>query len=212
MLWSSPMIIVFLISIVLSFVLSLIYKVFTNQEKAKEMKEKMDELKKKINEAQKNKNQKDMTKYQNEMLQMSSEQMRMNMKPMIITFAVVIPVFIWLFPALYGSINIEMDDSLHGTLKYGNMEKSLSIIQENPLVISIDNEEKTKGDVIALGEREFTIQGYDKGKKMLTLKQIVVNLPFSMPFYGNKLGWLGWYILVSIPMTTVFRKALGVVQ
>jgi len=206
------MIVVFLISVVLSFVLSLIYKIFTNQEKIKEMKEKMDELKKKLNESQKNKNQKDMTKYQNEMLQMSSEQMRMNMKPMIITFLVVIPVFIWLFPTLYGSINIEMNDSLQGTLKYDNMEKSISIIQENPLVISIDGDEKSKNDDIMLGDREFRIQGYDKGKKTLTLKQIVVNLPFSMPFYGNKLGWLGWYILVSIPLTTIFRKALGVVQ
>ncbi len=42
-----------------------------------------------------------------------------------------------------------------------------------------------------------------------------INLPWGsvIPFLGladGKLGWLGWYILTSIPMTSVFRRSLGV--
>ena len=41
-----------------------------------------------------------------------------------------------------------------------------------------------------------------------------INLPWGsfIPFLGfenGKLGWLGWYILSSFPLTTLFRKALG---
>ena len=40
----------------------------------------------------------------------------------------------------------------------------------------------------------------------------IVSLPFSLPFFGNDFGWLGWYITASIPLSMVFRKALGVVS
>ena len=36
----------------------------------------------------------------------------------------------------------------------------------------------------------------------------VVELPFSLPFLGSKLGWLGWYLLLSLTFTLIFRKFL----
>jgi uncharacterized membrane protein (DUF106 family) len=38
----------------------------------------------------------------------------------------------------------------------------------------------------------------------------VAMLPFTLPYFGNDFGWLMWYILLSVPMSQVFRKALGV--
>ncbi|MEM7820193.1 MAG: EMC3/TMCO1 family protein [Candidatus Aenigmatarchaeota archaeon] len=38
----------------------------------------------------------------------------------------------------------------------------------------------------------------------------VAFLPFSLPYFGNDFGWLMWYLLLSIPMTQIFRKMLGV--
>ncbi len=38
----------------------------------------------------------------------------------------------------------------------------------------------------------------------------MVILPFALPFFGNDFGWLMWYIILSIPMSIVFRKILGV--
>lgn len=43
-----------------------------------------------------------------------------------------------------------------------------------------------------------------------TYKDLVVNLPFSVPFIGMELNWLGWYIIAAMPFTWIFRKALGV--
>ena len=39
---------------------------------------------------------------------------------------------------------------------------------------------------------------------------VVVNLPFSIPFFGNDFGWLAWYIIVSVPLNSIFRRLLGV--
>lgn len=36
----------------------------------------------------------------------------------------------------------------------------------------------------------------------------LVVLPFALPFFGAKLGWLGWYILCSFPASSLMRKAL----
>jgi len=43
----------------------------------------------------------------------------------------------------------------------------------------------------------------------MTFKGPVVYLPFSL-FGINSLGWLAWYIIISIPLNQLFRKALGV--
>ncbi len=34
----------------------------------------------------------------------------------------------------------------------------------------------------------------------------LIQLPFSLPFIGNGLGWLGIYIIVSIISSLIFRK------
>jgi uncharacterized membrane protein (DUF106 family) len=38
----------------------------------------------------------------------------------------------------------------------------------------------------------------------------VVSLPFSLPYLGSNFGWLAWYFIVSIPLNSIMRKALGV--
>jgi len=38
----------------------------------------------------------------------------------------------------------------------------------------------------------------------------VVNLPFSLPYFGSDFGWLAWYIIISVPLNSIFRRLLGV--
>ncbi len=42
-------------------------------------------------------------------------------------------------------------------------------------------------------------------------KQPIAQIPFSLPFpfNGDKLGWLAWYIIISVPLNQLFRKFLG---
>lgn len=38
----------------------------------------------------------------------------------------------------------------------------------------------------------------------------IVSLPISLPFLGSSFDWLGWYILISIPLNQFFRTMMGV--
>ncbi|MFC1454632.1 EMC3/TMCO1 family protein [Candidatus Undinarchaeota archaeon] len=38
----------------------------------------------------------------------------------------------------------------------------------------------------------------------------IITLPYSLPIWGNVLGWIGWYILCSIPISTAIRKGFRV--
>jgi uncharacterized membrane protein (DUF106 family) len=40
--------------------------------------------------------------------------------------------------------------------------------------------------------------------------EVVVALPFTMPFLGSSVGWFWWYIIITLPATFFFRKMLGV--
>lgn len=37
---------------------------------------------------------------------------------------------------------------------------------------------------------------------------LVIDLPFTIPYFGDTLGWLGWYFLCSFFFSQLFRKAL----
>jgi uncharacterized membrane protein (DUF106 family) len=39
--------------------------------------------------------------------------------------------------------------------------------------------------------------------------KVLINLPFNAPIAGTDIGWLWWYILVSVSATTLFRKIAG---
>ncbi|MBU7010674.1 MAG: DUF106 domain-containing protein [Theionarchaea archaeon] len=38
---------------------------------------------------------------------------------------------------------------------------------------------------------------------------LVINLPFTLPVFGDTLGWLGWYLLCSFFFSQALRKVLG---
>jgi len=207
----NPMFGVLLISIVTNFVLSALYKFTTDQEELKKINEELKKINEEFKEAQKNKNQKEIMKLQGRMLEINNKKMKSSMKTMMISFLIIIPIFLYLLPNLYGDVTVNLNESLEGVINYQGTEMNVHV-EEEPFLISIDGEKKHADDIIQLKGDEFTVKEFDKDKKLLLLKRVAVNLPFPLPIWGSHIGWLGWYILISIPFTTLFRKALGVVQ
>ena len=150
-------------------------------------------------------------KLQSQMLELNSKKMKNTMKPMMASFLIIIPIFVWLFPTLYGDLNVELDDSFNGVIKFEGIEKDLYFNQDDSL-IKINGEDKSTNEIMTLGDSNFIFRGFDKDKNILSFKRVVVNFPFSWPFWGSRIGWLGWYIFLSMPLATVFRKLLGIVQ
>ena len=38
--------------------------------------------------------------------------------------------------------------------------------------------------------------------------ELVIDLPFTLPYFGDSLGWLGWYLLCSFFFSQTLRKVL----
>jgi len=103
-------------------------------------------------------------------------------------------------------------------IKSGLKEKQTKIKElqkTNP-----DEANKVLTEVLALNNKQFKMT---MKPMLLTLVVVgitlpyfaqvfpgtVVNLPFTLPYFGNDFGWLAWYIIVSIPLGQLIRKLIG---
>lgn len=189
------------IGIILSLAVALAYRFGTNQSEVKKLKKQAQKHKKKMDKAKKKGNQKEMNREMKKMMNIQGKTMKMNMKPMIITFIIIIPFIFIAFPSLYGAEIVPMDK---GNIEL-NGEKVSFQASKNSIIIN--GGEKNYGDMVEIEGENFEIQ--KRGEK-IKFERVVLKLPFTLPFFGNTIGWLGTYILVAIPFTQFFRKILGV--
>lgn len=50
------------------------------------------------------------------------------------------------------------------------------------------------------------LRQYDYLNDFIAQQGYLVALPFTLPKFGSTLGWLGWYILCSFPMSVLLKK------
>lgn len=210
MIFSSALIGVFIISVAVSLLISLLYKVLIDEEKASRVKGRMNDLKEKAEEAREEGDQEKAKKHMNKMMKHSSKQMKMQMKPMAVTFILIIPLFWFVFPNLYNPAIVNINQT--NTLQYKDVETSISLENVDPLKVSVNGETYIKGETLKLDSYLMEVSNYDADKNELKLSRISAKLPFTLPFIGDTLGWIGWYILVAIGFGQIFRKLLGVMQ
>jgi len=89
-----------LLSAIITFIITLIYRFLANQEEIRQLKASIKEKQEKVKELQKS-NPEEATKVLNEVMTLSSKQFRMNTKPMLLTLLVVglaLPYFGKIFP------------------------------------------------------------------------------------------------------------------
>ncbi|KXB06647.1 hypothetical protein AKJ51_03220 [candidate division MSBL1 archaeon SCGC-AAA382A20] len=195
---------VFTIAAGISILISLLFKLLMDQEEMQKVKDKMEELQDKSKEAD---DQEEAMKHQQEAMKHMSKQMKMQIKPMAVIFIIVIPLFWFVFPNLYPNAHVKLNET--GTLNYKGLEKSVSLESQDPLKISIGDQTYGRKDFLKLNSYRFHVENYNEKKGSLKLERVAAKLPFSLPFVGNSLGWLGWYILGAIGLGQVFRKLLG---
>lgn len=52
------------------------------------------------------------------------------------------------------------------------------------------------------------VRQYPDLQNFIEIQGYLISLPFALPHWGSKLGWLGWYILCSFPASSLIRKIL----
>jgi uncharacterized membrane protein (DUF106 family) len=128
------------ISVVLTFIITILYRFLTDPKKLKEMRDRAKEISQKSKEVAKA-NPEEAKKMTDEMLSITNKQMMASMKPMLATLLIAALFLPWMAATFTGT---------------------------------------------------------------------VANLPIDVPFVGSSVGWLGWYLIISIPASQMLRKILGV--
>jgi uncharacterized membrane protein (DUF106 family) len=220
MLLQNPCQDIFLWALIISFVISLIYRIFTKPEEMRKIKEEMKFYREKSKEAQKQKDMKKANEYLNEMMKLSQKQMRYSMKPMFISLGIVF-IILGFISQTYASVFVETkpisETSEIGYFAFASFNHSLKIEKANEVKVYIDTNNDgefdnevaySKGELAKINNMYWVIEPIEDNKVKM---DIVIRFPFRIPIFGwTHTNWLIWYILVSLPATWIFRKALGV--
>ncbi len=233
----SPFLGVLLVSLILSFIVVLVYKYFTNQEEMKRIKEAQKEYQQKFKDL-KDKPDEAM-KLQKEAMGKNFEYMKHTLKATLITMLPIILVFGWMnghlaFEPIYPG---EMY-SITAQFKEGIVGEAELIVDEGVELVSLATQPINSGVTWNLksteGEHILTVKGADieQSKKVLITKELKSETPLSFykhsdieqikinynklkplggfEFFGWQPGWLGLYIFFSIIFSIGLRKVMKV--
>lgn len=199
-------------SVALAALITVIYWLGMDLEKADEIKDKLDEHQEKMQEAQENGGE--VSEHMQEAIRLNTRFMKLNLKPMIGTMAFFILFFPWM-NATYAP-QIHMNATGNNTFR-GQLEWAGS---STP--VKVDN--TTSEYRVKLGDQSAGYHGYvnaygvdwqvaglkSDSPATLNLNAALVHLPFSLPLVGKALNWLGFYFIIVMPVGYAMRKAAGI--
>ena len=87
-----------------------------------------------------------------------------------------------------------------------NVKEANRIIDEMTKINKVFIKESIKPMIVSL---ILLVTVFPVLSKVYTGK-VVAKLPFSLPFVGSQLSWIGWYIIVSLTITWILKRLLGV--
>tara|TARA_B100001971_G_C18243476_1_gene572544 strand:- start:905 stop:1465 length:561 start_codon:yes stop_codon:yes gene_type:complete len=87
--------------------------------------------------------------------------------------------------------------------KISSIQKEMMSHQKSMMMVSMRPMMFTMLPILVI----FTwLRQYEVLLDFISLKGYLVALPFTLPKFGSTLGWLGWYILCSFPMSILIKK------
>ncbi len=231
--------IILILSVVVSLITSIIYKYTTNQAEIKRIKEDIKKLREKMKKHKDN--QKKLMEINQEMMSKNFAIMKQSLRSMLYSFLPIILILSWMAGNLvYEPIMPGEEFTVEAFLSDGYAgdkdEVSLSIMPEMEIIGRENDDSKIVWTLRAetVGTYSLLFQGetFRESKEVLVteikdyeqpvqsydsdLERVVVGNDHVRPFgdtslFGWRPGWLGAYILLSIPLSILMRKFLGVV-
>lgn len=195
-----------ILTAVIVFITTLIYKFMINQNELREIKQKMKEKQEEAKKLQSS-NPEEAKRVMTETLNLSNKQLRMTMKPMMLTLL--------LFFAFMPFINEAYGDkvvAINNNMANMTIDRTFYSISLNEGKISVGNITcNLPCDEQSIGSYKWNIlMENNTNSSNIRFSRIVVLLPFSLPYFDNDFGWFMWYFLTSLILTFVFRKIVGV--
>jgi uncharacterized membrane protein (DUF106 family) len=203
----NPAVSVLIAGTIVLFIINIFYRILIDQKAAKSIKERTKEINKEIKEAQKAGNMDKSKQLLNDLFAENNRLMKMTMRPMIVSFVIVI-LLLPILSGLYGDKFADIKDNAGSVYLFGKNETFT--VQNGTVSVSNGvrfSDRCDGGDCYQIGSFKYEVSEQN-GK--VKFAPIVVMLPFEIPFIGNNLGWLGWYIITSIPLAFVMRKLMKI--
>lgn len=209
-------------SVALAAIFSLIYWRFLDIEKQQEIRDKLEKKQEKMKEARKNGNTEEASEFMQKTMELNQEMMKLNIKPMIGTMVFVALFFPWLGATFAPTVQVQQTGNgvYTGNLTYAGSSVPVSVDNSTGNV-TVEVEGSSAGvggtvrahgirwNVVKFKEHTGGIFAKPKGE-VVKFNAEFVQLPFSLPMVGDELNWLGFYILLAMPLTFGFRKMLGI--
>jgi len=230
-----PVYIILIISLVITVIMTLLYKLLTNQKLMKVLKEDMKRLQKEVKELREHPER--MAEAQKKMMAKNLEYMKHSMKPTLITMLPILLIIGWLSahlsyqPLLPGepfNVTVFAEGISNLTIEPGNLtvigNETLEPV-DNKFIWSLKGPEGnytlgfSYGNVYAekkiLITDEFKYENPIENVKNSPIKQVEVSHKKLKPLgnfsiFGWRPGWLGIYIIISIITSMGLRKILKI--
>ena len=189
-------------------IFSIIYWLFLDVERANQIKDKLSEYQDKMKEAQEEGESEKASKHLKKTMKLNQKFMMLNFKPMIGTMVFVALIFPWLGHVYAPNVQLDNATGLQeGQLEYAN--QTATVIYDNQ-TLTVDGDEVAVGESVeALGVK-WDVSNINEQQGTVNFKANFANLPVSLPLVGDSVNWLLFYILMAMPLTYGFRKALGI--
>lgn len=201
-----PVLAITIFSIIVLFLINIFYKILIKQDEAKQLKARTKELSKQMRQEQKAGNTQKANELMSEMMRENSRMMRLTMKPMLTSFIIVILLLPW--PAAhFGDTTAEIKDNAGVVTLAGKNHTftvnsgEVNVEGATPLGHACDSK------CYEIGGNSYEVT--QEGSK-LKFAPIVAVMPLALPLLGGTMGWLGWYIICSIPFVILMRKLMKI--
>ncbi len=231
-----PFFMIFIVSLIVSLIITFVYKWMTDQELMKTLKGDVKTMQKEMKALRDNPEK--MMKVQKKAMEKNMKYMMHSLKPTLVTFIPLIIIFGWLNAHMaFDPINpnepftttITFDEEIYGDvtlsavpnglLIQGNAtqeiikEKATWILKGEAGEYSLDYEYKGRHynmDVLITNEQQYSSQ-FKKVKDDIVQKiELGYEKIVVMNLFGWKLGWLGTYIIFSLIFSLGLRKLLKI--
>ena len=230
----NPLIAVILISLIISIIITVVYKYVTDQKRMKELKDTIKTNQKRMKELKDD--PKKVMEVQKKTMEINMELMKHSFKPTIITLLPIIIIFGWLNMNM-GFMPIQPGEDFMTTLQFaeGVQGDVTTVVPDGVEILSSNIQSIQDGTVefkytgetgdylleykyggrsfqkeVRINEERYAppLKAIDDGD----LKQIITNNQklIVLNLFGWKLGWLGAYIIFSIIFSMGIRKAMKV--
>jgi uncharacterized membrane protein (DUF106 family) len=210
LLGAQPALSILIFAFIILVIINVFYKVLVNQREAKAIKERQKDISKRMQTERKAGNMDKMNALMKESLQENSKMMKMTLKPMLVSFVIVIIFLPWL-NVTYGDVFAPVNNGT-GIVNLRGTNHTFSVSDSNITVSGATDYRNGKlqcdtANCLAIDGRHYEIS---KNGDNLKFSTVVAVFLFAVPILGYDVGWLGWYILVSIPLVIIIRKAMKI--